>query len=115
MDVVGADACPITSVEGGLASHRLVNWCLESRESLDFAEYNHADPKSACMMTRALGEVLDGLERLVSNMWPGTHVRVIEAWSRDGGSRLHREGRAVDVIMTGEDLSKLGDLAQMAL
>ena len=69
-------------------------------------------------MTSKLRRSLERLGRLVEETWPGTRLRVTEAWDENGehgqGS-LHYEGRAADITTSDLDRKKLPKLASLAV
>lgn len=70
------------------------------------------------MMSKRLSERLDSLAKAVDQEWPGTRLRVTEAWDEDdehSGSSLHYEGRAADLTTDPIDGSKLGRLGRLAV
>ena len=69
-------------------------------------------------MTPLLAERLNLLAKLVMHEWPGTKLRVTEAWDPEGEhSRFstHYEGRAADLTVSPIDREKYGRLAGLAL
>lgn len=70
------------------------------------------------MMTPRLKEKLDLLALLVEKEWPGTKLRVTEAWDENNEhnpSSTHYEGRAADITTFPVDSSKLGRLGKLAV
>lgn len=61
---------------------------------------------------------LSSLSKSVVQYWGGkVSVRVIDAWkdqATPGDSKLHMEGRALDIQTTDRDRTKLGILADLA-
>jgi hypothetical protein len=69
-------------------------------------------------MTPRLRGRLVALSELVRKRWPGTELRVTEAWDEErehGPSSVHYEGRAADVTTSDLDPQKLGQLAALAV
>ena len=69
-------------------------------------------------MTRRLKTRLDVLAGFVKAEWPGTILRVTEAWDEDdehGANSVHYEGRAADLTTWPIDNSKLGRLGRLAV
>lgn len=65
-------------------------------------------------------DALNKLGTLVKQKWPRIKLRVIAAWDqqtahRSDGTSLHFEGRAVDIMTSDRDRSKLGLLARLAV
>ena len=70
------------------------------------------------IMTRRLKTRLDVLAGFVKAEWPGTILRVTEAWDEDdehGANSVHYEGRAADLTTWPIDNSKLGRLGRLAV
>lgn len=70
------------------------------------------------MMTLSLKSKLDSLANVVASEWPGTKLRVTEAWDEDNehaDGSLHYEGRAADLTTDPVDGTKLGRLARLAV
>jgi GH24 family phage-related lysozyme (muramidase) len=69
------------------------------------------------MMSPRLRDALDKLAAATSLEWPGTRLRVTEAWDEDNehaGTSLHYEGRAADLTTDPIDPRKLGRLGRLA-
>lgn len=69
------------------------------------------------MAPRLRGRLLY-LDQLVTQEWPGLHLRVTEAWDENGehsGLSLHYEGRAADLTTSDRDPGKLGRLGALAV
>jgi hypothetical protein len=69
-------------------------------------------------MSKRLSDRLDGLAKAVEQEWPGTRLRVTEAWDEDdehSGNSLHYEGRAADLTTDPIDGGKLGRLGRLAV
>jgi hypothetical protein len=70
------------------------------------------------MMTSRLSEKLNNLADLVAAEWPGTKLRVTEAWDENdehSPTALHYEGRAADLTTDPVSGAKLGRLARLAV
>lgn len=70
------------------------------------------------MMSTGLSERLNALAKTVDEEWPGTRLRVTEAWDEDdehSGTSLHYEGRAADLTTDPVDPKKLGRLGRLAV
>lgn len=70
------------------------------------------------VMSPRLREKLDALAELVDREWPGSKVRVTEAWdeqSEHGTQSLHYGGRALDITTSDVDSNKLSRLAGLAV
>ncbi|MER9490827.1 hypothetical protein NKI86_03225 [Mesorhizobium sp. M0320] len=70
------------------------------------------------MMTPRLKGKLDSLANVVASEWPGTKLRVTEAWDEDNehaDGSLHYEGRAADLTTDPIDGTRLGRLARLAV
>lgn len=70
------------------------------------------------VMSKRLSERLDALAKTVDKEWPGTRLRVTEAWDEDdehSGSSLHYEGRAADLTTDPIDSQKLGRLGRLSV
>lgn len=68
------------------------------------------------MMTPKLRDALVQLAAAASKEWPGTRVRVTEAWDEGGehaSTSLHYEGRAADLTTDPIDPMKLGRLGRL--
>lgn len=69
------------------------------------------------MMTSKLSARLDGLAGAVATEWPGTKLRVTEAWDENdehGTNSIHYEARAADLTTMPLDASKIGRLGRLA-
>lgn len=69
-------------------------------------------------MTPRLWEKVDRLAQLVPQEWPGTRLRVTDAWDEGQGhaaTSRHYEGRAADMNTYPIDRGKLGRLAGLAV
>ena len=70
------------------------------------------------MMTSKLGGNIDTLASLVKGEWPGTKLRVTEAWDENmehGTNSVHYEARAADLTTSPVDGNKLGRLGRLAV
>jgi Hedgehog amino-terminal signalling domain len=70
------------------------------------------------IMSPRLKEKLDLLATAVKAEWPGTTLRVTEAWDEQGehaAGSLHYEGRGADLTTSPRDSAKLGRLGQLAV
>lgn len=70
------------------------------------------------VMTPRLCELLRRLARAVDREWPGTSLRITEAWDGEGEhgrSSLHYEGRAADLTTSDSEPSRLGRLGRLAV
>eukprot|EP00961_Rhodomonas_salina_P067164 901745-Rhodomonas_salina.1 len=118
-EVVGNLVCPFDSKIAALASGAILDWCIEGHADIQYTDLNttESQPRSNCLVTRELGDALDILERQISAAWPNTHLRVIGTWNapEHGDTSLHSEGRAADIVVSGEDGSVLGRVAAMAV
>ena len=89
---------------------------LNKNRNIDFKdeEGTQADMR----MTPRLAESLNLLAKLVMHEWPGTKLRVTEAWDPEGEhSKMstHYEGRAADITLKPRELDKYGRLAGLAI
>lgn len=71
-------------------------------------------------MSQRCSTALNKLEKLVKGKWPRVKLRVIAAWDKKANHKhdihsLHYEGRAVDIMTSDRDRSKLGLLAGLAV
>lgn len=69
------------------------------------------------MMSPRLRDALEGLATATATEWPGTRLRVTEAWDENdehAGTSLHYEGRAADLTTEPIDPAKLGRLGRIA-
>ena len=69
-------------------------------------------------MTPRLAERLNLLAKLVMHEWPGTKLRVTEAWDPEGEHSkfsTHYEGRAADLTLSPIDRERYGRLAGLAI
>jgi hypothetical protein len=69
------------------------------------------------MMTPRLRDGLDTLAAKVQQEWPGTKLRVDEAWDENaehGAGSYHYEGRAADLTVDDQDPKKLARLYELA-
>jgi hypothetical protein len=70
------------------------------------------------MMTSKLSASIDALAQLVVQEWPGTKLRLTEAWDENmehGTHSVHYEARAADLTTMPVDGTKLGRLARLAV
>ncbi|HMA91278.1 MAG TPA: hypothetical protein VKP30_01275, partial [Polyangiaceae bacterium] len=70
------------------------------------------------VMTPRLCELLRRLARAVEHEWPGTSLRITEAWDGEGEhgrASLHYEGRAADLTTSDFEPSRLGRLSRLAV
>jgi hypothetical protein len=70
------------------------------------------------MMTTKLSARIDALATKVAAEWPGTKLRVTEAWDENnehGTNSVHYEARAVDLTTQPIDQAKLGRLGRLAV
>ena len=108
---VGALAAPIERDSARFA--RLIR-CEDRRLVFKDEEKSGADR----MMTRRLCDRLARLGTLVDGRWPGSKLRITEAWDEQrehAAASVHYEGRAADVTTSDMDAAKLGQLARLAV
>lgn len=110
----GASGSLVERVERGSAGFkRLVRG---DRERLVFKDEERSG--ADLVMSPRLQEKLDKLADLTESEWPGTKVRVTEAWdeqSEHGAESLHYAGRAADITTADIDNRKLSRLAGLAI
>jgi hypothetical protein len=69
-------------------------------------------------MTEKLRAPVDRLAELVGREWPGTKLRITEAWDEDtehGPNSTHYEARAADLTTWPIDEARLGRLGRLAV
>ncbi len=91
---------------------------LEKNENADIVFKDEEGTGADRMMTPALRVKLDALAALVKAEWPGTLLRVTEAWDEDSehsANSSHNEGRGVDLTTSDKDGKKLGRLGALAV
>ncbi len=70
------------------------------------------------MMTAKLSANVNTLASLVKSEWPGTKLRITEAWDENmehGTNSVHYEARAADLTTSPVDGNKLGRLGRLAV
>jgi hypothetical protein len=110
-DVVGAAT---TIIKRGTPEFK----ALKQNNNADVAFKDEEGTGADRMMTTRLSAAIDALAPLVKAEWPGTKLRVTEAWDENmehGTNSVHYEARAADLTTSPVDGNKLGRLARLAV
>jgi uncharacterized protein YcbK (DUF882 family) len=97
-------------------SERYVNELVKN-ENANIVFKNEEGTGADRMMTPRLRDGLDTLAAKVQQEWPGTKLRVTEAWDENNehsAGSYHYEGRAADLTIDDEDPKKLARLYELA-